>query len=90
MAKSTRCASGQTGLVAQVLLQLQKKTCFFSAFFVYPFALFLSLRLHYLFVRFISATGLNNFLLSIYLFLVNLLKQVLFQTSLVTTYSTNY
>ena len=33
-----------------VVLQLQKKTCFFSAFFVYPFALFLSLRLHTFFI----------------------------------------
>ena len=46
LAKSTSCASGQTGLVVSVLLQLKKKTCFFSAFLVYPFALFLSLRLH--------------------------------------------
>ena len=46
LAKYTRCASDQTGLVTHVPLQLQNKNGFTSTLFVYPLTLFLSLRLH--------------------------------------------
>ena len=45
----TRCASGRTGLVTHEILQLQSKTCFFAAFFVYLFPQFLNLHLPSLF-----------------------------------------
>ena len=42
LAKSTRCASGQTGVATCEILLQQKKSCFFTAFFVYPLSLFLA------------------------------------------------
>ena len=50
LVKSTSCASGQTGLVDHVVLQIQKNFFFFSAFSVYHFALFLYLQFYCLFM----------------------------------------